>query len=477
MMQGLHPSRMKPKKPDKPELKAKEGHVDPRLDPDAHFLSASQLKLFQRCKRRWGFVYLHGLREPDTNATKLGKRVHKALEDHIDDKKTLDLTTREGKIAYRGLPFLPLQRPMTVEGYFEYTRDGYKYRGYIDLDVEVANDDEYSSYIIDHKTSRNPKKWALTVEGLTKDIQAVLYAAHKLDGLKRHKSSDAARLRWLYYPTETKGDAIPVDTVMNRREVDEAFVPIARLSRQIHDSFKVKHPNDLEPNFGACNDYHKLCHVAHLCNRSSMDILEGMFADNTTPCEKGKSSMSLSLSNLARRSGKNQTKSGDAKTKSKARDKTKVQDKTKSKPTKAKDSKTKARDKSKSKTKAKDKTKSKSKTKVAAKDKKPPLRSTPNSPESPKSKKTQKTLSKATKDVEGKKKEQRNKARRLAEAASTGKSVEKEAETQKKEDVANTVAKSRRKALALNEVWLQLRCALNAKETEQAFEAYLKRFP
>ena len=46
-------------------------------------LSASQLKLWRSCQARWASVYLDGEREPDTEATALGKEIHSQLEQWV----------------------------------------------------------------------------------------------------------------------------------------------------------------------------------------------------------------------------------------------------------------------------------------------------------------------------------------------------------------------------------------------------------
>ena len=244
----------------------------PRDKPGPYRLSPSQIKTFALCERKWGFIYIDGMPRIGSPAADFGKKVHEALEDHIQQKKRLDLTTRVGKVAFPGLQFLPLTRPvLIVEGDFDFEYAGFRYRGYID--VRSISADGLRPLVLDHKTSSDPRKWGLNSQTLRTDIQALIYAKYALEDT----GADYVDLRWVYYRTRGRPSSFPVDATLSRAEVEEGFVPIQNLSRRIHDSLKAEKANDLPFDPEACAAFGG-CPYAEICNISTHQVLLQAFS-------------------------------------------------------------------------------------------------------------------------------------------------------------------------------------------------------
>jgi len=120
-------------------------------------VSASQIKTWVACPRKWGFEYIKGLRSPSTAATLLGSAVHKILEDYFtgvgdpyDGPGGKAQTLAQAVIDSGALPspgfFI---EPENVERPFLLRTGDLKIRGFIDLVVPKAR----TPLVADHKTS------------------------------------------------------------------------------------------------------------------------------------------------------------------------------------------------------------------------------------------------------------------------------------------------------------------------------------
>jgi len=135
--------------------------------------SASQLKSYRECARRWWWGSVQGLRSPDTAATGLGRDVHAELEAYL---KTGALPT--SPIARAALEVagprtdadtaeVPLEGPtLTIEGV--------TWKGYIDRLRRPV--DRSPPRVTDWKTTSDPR-WAKTAEQLRADPQSISYGA------------------------------------------------------------------------------------------------------------------------------------------------------------------------------------------------------------------------------------------------------------------------------------------------------------
>ena len=131
-------------------------------------VSASQIKTWNDCPRKWGFKYIDGLEDPPSKAAILGSKVHAELERYLEGGD-IDEASDAGKIAATALDLLPEPRvDLSVEEEVVFELDGVTFRGFVDL-IDPAG-----PTIFDHKTSSDPKRWGLTEETLVDDVQALM---------------------------------------------------------------------------------------------------------------------------------------------------------------------------------------------------------------------------------------------------------------------------------------------------------------
>lgn len=214
--------------------------------------SATQLKTYRLCPRKWSFQYRAGLRAPTHPSAALGTEVHALAERWLSTGEVFDTATQAGRIFAPGIPHLPAPSPaLKIEHHFD---DGV-FQGYIDV-LEL---DRAPPRVIDHKTTSS-LHWALTPAALVHDEQAVLYANEALT-----LAPDASKvdLRWLYYQTRNTPGAHVVDATLLRADVDTKYKRLVEQAAVIEQT--PEHPFDAPGNYASCKAfggcfYYGLCH-------------------------------------------------------------------------------------------------------------------------------------------------------------------------------------------------------------------------
>ena len=135
------------------QITTKTGTSEDFKEDDRWRVSASQIKTFGACARKWGFKYIDKIPDPPGKAAIFGSATHKQLEGWFENETPPDESKREGVVAAAGLHLYPKPEDVDyVEMSFVFDHEGILYRGFIDL----AWGDETPT-ICDHKTSSDPK--------------------------------------------------------------------------------------------------------------------------------------------------------------------------------------------------------------------------------------------------------------------------------------------------------------------------------
>ena len=141
----------------------------------SHF-SASQIKLYQRCPRRWYYQYIEKLpTPPPSEALAYGSLIHEQIEGQIQgpEPPNQDLINEPLKLYKHAIAYLNHLWRLYHAGWALVEKD-------IHIDTPsgipiVGRADVVSiGRIIDHKTTSN-KKYILTPEKLAQDLQANIY--------------------------------------------------------------------------------------------------------------------------------------------------------------------------------------------------------------------------------------------------------------------------------------------------------------
>lgn len=258
--------------------------------PTLRAISASQIKSFRACPRKWGWDKLVGVdRGPDTPAQALGSRTHEILEDWLEHGTPPDpreaftythprsptevITVHPGQIAQAGLHLLPAPKTVHVEAELHLKTKVGAYYGRIDVH---GLDPDGVPFILDHKTTAG-FRYALTPATLAEDVQALLYAAWAMV----HYKTDKVRLRWIYYLTRGKPKAKQVETTVTAAEIADALAGIDQTAAILWEAYRRGlHAIDLPPRVSSCRDYGG-CQYAALCDLTPEQVLEATMSESS----------------------------------------------------------------------------------------------------------------------------------------------------------------------------------------------------
>lgn len=228
-------------------------------------VSASSIKLFESCPRRWYYRYILGRKEESSASMELGSAVHTVLESYL---KT---GAFEGEgiplvIAQSGEHLLPavadsgdLRIEMSLD---EMPLEGLPipFKGFIDCLIIPA--DGSIPEVLDHKTTSS-FRYAKSPAELAQDTQMIIYAKHVLAHLPAH---DEIRLTHIAYLTkEPYGDARKATVIVSRQQVDRAFDKIMETVYEMLKAAEVA-GNQQKKNNEYCYSYGKRCPFYNECH-------------------------------------------------------------------------------------------------------------------------------------------------------------------------------------------------------------------
>lgn len=250
-----------------------------------------------KCERYYAFWH-HGVelgyeREPKTASLDLGVELHEIAENYLERGAQPDRLTLAGSMFIEALPFLPPPGCGGVEGQRDLKIAGQEYsmkidyRGLLDRANSPPPFNADGRWVLDHKTSKNPKGYGLwakhttgtgtrkEIKGFLNDTQALLVALQDLV----ETGENTTNLVWLYYKVPTDSSAtrktLPSYITLEKNEVLDAFGervhPKAELAAKLR--LEKTHPLSLAPNPGQCHAFNKPCHYTKICNLSLKDKL------------------------------------------------------------------------------------------------------------------------------------------------------------------------------------------------------------
>ncbi len=183
-------------------------------------VSASSIKLFQTCQKRWYFKYILGHQEGSSPAMDLGSEVHSILEAQLK-REVLPPSSFARDIAETGFHLLPDPRACTLK--VEQSLDDYPlpglpipFKGFIDCVIETADGVE----ILDHKTTSH-FKYAKTPVELSEDTQMIIYAKHLLHHYDQLLDITLSHIAYL--TKEPLAKAQKSSITVSREHVDAVF--------------------------------------------------------------------------------------------------------------------------------------------------------------------------------------------------------------------------------------------------------------
>lgn len=212
--------------------------------------SASQVELWNLCKRKFGFKYVDKVKADTKYATR-GQDTHKILEDWLIRGIEPDISDRYGALARTGLKHLPLPGEAFIERGFKFVSiNGIAYRA--DLDIEFFDKLINLPVVGDHKTTTD-FKWAHTAESLVQNVQAVIYSNISFENWK----SERVLLRWVYYKDQKNRPASKkVEALAEREDMLAKLAKIDVVAEEIAKyGLTASCAKDLPKNPLACSAY------------------------------------------------------------------------------------------------------------------------------------------------------------------------------------------------------------------------------
>jgi CRISPR/Cas system-associated exonuclease Cas4 (RecB family) len=210
-------------------------------------VSASQIKTYLDCPRKWYLQKIVGLPSPSSASTELGKEIHSVIEAYFRDG--LDIPDSDvGQIAKRGLEFLPnpsedLSIELGIHEVLPIKESPVPIMGFIDL----LHKGQGFVRIIDHKTTSS-KKYTKTSKELGYDVQMNIYAKAVFDNMHALEQVEVVHV---YYGTKSPAWSSSVSYVLTRQENSDHFDEIVKtIDKMKFDA--IKEENEVEKNLESC---------------------------------------------------------------------------------------------------------------------------------------------------------------------------------------------------------------------------------
>jgi CRISPR/Cas system-associated exonuclease Cas4 (RecB family) len=210
-------------------------------------VSASQIKTYLDCPRKWYLQKIVGLPSPSSASTELGKDIHSIIEAYFRDG--LDIPDTEiGAIAKRGLEYLPsrdedLAIELGIHEALPIKDSPVPIMGFIDL----LHKGQGFVRIIDHKTTSS-KKYTKTSKELGYDVQMNIYARSIFDNMP---TLEQVEVMHVYYGTKSPAWSSSVSYILTRQENDAHFNEIVKtIDKMKLDA--IKEELEIEKNLDSC---------------------------------------------------------------------------------------------------------------------------------------------------------------------------------------------------------------------------------
>ena len=265
--------------------------------------SASQIRLFRRCNRKWYFNKIEGIPIPSTKAADLGKKLHEELENYLKFGIAL-----KNPLTRAGLKFLPdpnAEGDLYVEEKVEVKTEEMPVPiiGFADL-IELRHGEVE---ITDHKTTSN-FRYCKSPEELRTDPQAIIYGAFCLEQFD--PPSGRVNFRHIYYNTK-KPDSRATAIVLTDEEITKGLQALAQTMQDMEQA-SARATSEVTANPQACSDFGG-CPFKSKCAKVGNGP-GGIFEALIKNAQKKEGESMGRFKNLLERSKQTQTTENDQKT-------------------------------------------------------------------------------------------------------------------------------------------------------------------
>lgn len=236
--------------------------------------SASQIKTYNDCPRKWAHRYIDHRESPPNKYALWGIKLHKDTENYLNGKSIKEIDNDNLKIILPSIKHLPQPGDCTTESRFDLGLIGLgALVGYIDIKTYVDD----IPINIDIKTTSD-LRWALTPEELASDVQSVIYAKARM----LEESCRKVRNRWVYMQRNLNNPATrKVEAEMYSSEVDEHMANLITTIQQMGDLYDSgSKAKDVDPKTTACDKYGG-CPYKEFCNLTGKERLRSFIMNQS----------------------------------------------------------------------------------------------------------------------------------------------------------------------------------------------------
>lgn len=255
-----------------------------------HFtISASSVKKWIECPRRWARERIEGVKEPQGEKAALGTRCHSITEEYLtagtapNQFEVFEIGARRyypGQIAsniFQHLPPAGAFEPGTTERKFEFEIGGHKVTGYKDAEKRIGD----ALRIYDHKFTSS-LQYAMTAAELAADIQCEAY----LEDVWTNTDEPRAEAQWTYGTFDVKRSHPVVVSFQRDREKLKRRLPVFDAMAKAYDT--IVDAKDLPKNLNSCNLYGKQCFHAEWCGINHSDRVAQIMNSAKIAATKGR---------------------------------------------------------------------------------------------------------------------------------------------------------------------------------------------
>lgn len=249
-----------------------------------HDYSASQLKNFAACPRRWFFEKVLKYVPERSDGQNIGSIVHNGIEEYFkngtapEDQPKLDDITRV--YVKKAIKSLPAPNPnLEIEKYVKMPLStGGTFRGFIDM-VDTRNPD--NPLVIDHKVLAS-FKWAITEAELPDDIQMMSYAYFML---RENPSCKIVTVAHHVIP-KTKQEPRWISFTTNKKHVEKKWSSYLHVIDNMEACWEQTDVREIDPlgqKNGECEKYRGCPHLS-MCTMANLGKpIAPNNVDNETP--------------------------------------------------------------------------------------------------------------------------------------------------------------------------------------------------
>jgi CRISPR/Cas system-associated exonuclease Cas4 (RecB family) len=212
-------------------------------------VSATQVKMFDRCNRKWWWRYVQKMAQPPTPAMTLGTAVHL----HVEEFLTGVAEIPEDSLAKAAEPILEktLSDDILVEHKISMPVDntGIKFIGQADI-IDLGGD---IPRVIDIKTTSSISRWAAKPRTLSRDVQMNVYAHAVL--VEFAPEAKEIEVSHVYVQTRGATKSKKVRVLLSRDHVESMWGTIKDSVYRMGEIYDEQYQNSIPANVRACNDF------------------------------------------------------------------------------------------------------------------------------------------------------------------------------------------------------------------------------